>query len=231
MVRVRPCRSPSAEHRTEARRTSRETAQRYPTTAKLRRRKIIECRRGAEKMVLRERIELSTSPLPRECSTTELPQHSIVAGGHRTGARRAARYVPQEVRRCKPPGRRKPLRPKSGPFPPCTGGKLRRARALGPAADAPSREGGGEKDARRRPSPRPDRAAATHTGFTPRRFRGIIAPMTESSPPRRTAAEEKADRLAQALRANLRRRKDQARGRDAAEDAAAPPPRGPHAKD
>ncbi len=26
-------------------------------------------------MVLRERIELSTSPLPRECSTTELPQH------------------------------------------------------------------------------------------------------------------------------------------------------------
>ncbi len=32
------------------------------------------------KMVLRERIELSTSPLPRECSTTELPQpFSIVA--------------------------------------------------------------------------------------------------------------------------------------------------------
>ena len=26
------------------------------------------------RMVLRERIELSTSPLPRECSTTELPQ-------------------------------------------------------------------------------------------------------------------------------------------------------------
>jgi hypothetical protein len=25
-------------------------------------------------MVLRERIELSTSPLPMECSTTELPQ-------------------------------------------------------------------------------------------------------------------------------------------------------------
>lgn len=29
-------------------------------------------------MVLRERIELSTSPLPRECSTTELPQHLSV---------------------------------------------------------------------------------------------------------------------------------------------------------
>ena len=28
----------------------------------------------AEKLVLRERIELSTSPLPMECSTTELPQ-------------------------------------------------------------------------------------------------------------------------------------------------------------
>jgi hypothetical protein len=27
-------------------------------------------------MVLRERIELSASPLPRECSTTELPQLS-----------------------------------------------------------------------------------------------------------------------------------------------------------
>jgi hypothetical protein len=27
-------------------------------------------------LVLRERIELSTSPLPRECSTTELPQHA-----------------------------------------------------------------------------------------------------------------------------------------------------------
>ena len=29
-------------------------------------------------MVLRERIELSTSPLPRECSTTELPQRRWV---------------------------------------------------------------------------------------------------------------------------------------------------------
>ena len=33
------------------------------------------------KMVLRERIELSTSPLPRECSTTELPQHRRECGG------------------------------------------------------------------------------------------------------------------------------------------------------
>lgn len=29
------------------------------------------------KLVLRERIELSTSPLPMECSTTELPQQDL----------------------------------------------------------------------------------------------------------------------------------------------------------
>jgi hypothetical protein len=33
------------------------------------------------RMVLRERIELSTSPLPRECSTTELPQQAGECGG------------------------------------------------------------------------------------------------------------------------------------------------------
>jgi hypothetical protein len=35
-------------------------------------------------MVLPERIELSTSPLPRECSTTELrqPDGVLDAGGH-----------------------------------------------------------------------------------------------------------------------------------------------------
>ena len=31
-------------------------------------------------MVLQERIELSTSPLPRECSTTELLQRRIAFG-------------------------------------------------------------------------------------------------------------------------------------------------------
>ena len=33
---------------------------------------------GQAPMVLQERIELSTSPLPRECSTTELLQQSTV---------------------------------------------------------------------------------------------------------------------------------------------------------
>lgn len=42
--------------------------------------------------MLRERIELSTSPLPRECSTTELPQ-PLMAGllPYRTGKRKAKR--------------------------------------------------------------------------------------------------------------------------------------------
>ena len=42
-------------------------------------------------MVLRERIELSTSPLPRECSTTELPQLAM-AGllPYWTGKRKAS---------------------------------------------------------------------------------------------------------------------------------------------
>lgn len=43
-----------------------------------------------DRLVLRERIELSTSPLPRECSTTELPQPPM-AGllPYRTGKRKA----------------------------------------------------------------------------------------------------------------------------------------------
>ena len=45
-----------------------------------------------DRLVLRERIELSTSPLPRECSTTELPQPPM-AGllPYRTGKRKAKR--------------------------------------------------------------------------------------------------------------------------------------------
>jgi hypothetical protein len=33
-------------------------------------------------MVLQERIELSTSPLPRECSTTELLQRRVMPEAH-----------------------------------------------------------------------------------------------------------------------------------------------------
>ncbi len=35
----------------------------------------------SDSLVLRERIELSTSPLPMECSTTELPQPICERGG------------------------------------------------------------------------------------------------------------------------------------------------------
>jgi hypothetical protein len=40
--------------------------------------------------VLQERIELSTSPLPRECSTTELLQHL----GPANGADRTSGFLP-----------------------------------------------------------------------------------------------------------------------------------------
>ena len=53
--------------------------------------------KSRRRMVLRERIELSTSPLPRVCSTTELPQHS-------TGALafgRAGGLLPQLAAECK----------------------------------------------------------------------------------------------------------------------------------
>ena len=44
---------------------------------------------GVFPMVLRERIELSASPLPRECSTTELPQRLGGPGPAGAGSRRA----------------------------------------------------------------------------------------------------------------------------------------------
>ena len=45
-------------------------------------------------MVLRERIELSTSPLPRECSTTELPQRRFGARVRRKSASAQAQSGP-----------------------------------------------------------------------------------------------------------------------------------------
>ncbi len=43
--------------------------------------------------------------------------------------------------------------------------------------------------------------------------------MTDKQPPKKTAADLKAERLAQALRDNLRRRKTQTRGREAVDRA------------
>ena len=52
-------------------------------------------------MVLRDRIELSTSPLPMECSTTELPQQ-LRRKAH--GLRATKRLVPQAPAACKGKG-------------------------------------------------------------------------------------------------------------------------------
>ena len=51
-------------------------------------------------MVLRERIELSTSPLPRECSATELPQPDARLGSPKCPAAQAqsGRYLKLALR-------------------------------------------------------------------------------------------------------------------------------------
>lgn len=51
--------------------------------------------------MLPDRIELSTSPLPMECSTTELRQHVLVKNRAPEGAYQAGRYLPQAPLLCK----------------------------------------------------------------------------------------------------------------------------------
>jgi hypothetical protein len=54
-----------------------------------------------EKMVLPERLELSTSPLPRECSTTELRQRALPVAHRLSGIPKrsggAGRVIPDHV--------------------------------------------------------------------------------------------------------------------------------------
>ena len=52
-------------------------------------------------MVLPDRIELSTSPLPMECSTTELRQRARIQESARKGPYRARRSLPQGPHRRK----------------------------------------------------------------------------------------------------------------------------------
>lgn len=52
-------------------------------------------------VVLPDRIELSTSPLPMECSTTELRQHVLGQESAAKGAYQAGRYLPQAPLLCK----------------------------------------------------------------------------------------------------------------------------------
>jgi hypothetical protein len=46
-------------------------------------------------MVLPDRIELSTSPLPMECSTTELRQHARYSGNRPKRPPLGGRFLPQ----------------------------------------------------------------------------------------------------------------------------------------
>src|ERR1700716_3178914 len=50
---------------------------------------------AGKRMVLPDRIELSTSPLPMECSTTELRQHATDAGIGPKGPCKVRRSLPQ----------------------------------------------------------------------------------------------------------------------------------------
>src|SRR4051794_8777031 len=52
-------------------------------------------------MVLPDRIELSTSPLPMECSTTELRQHVLGQESAAKGGHQAGRYLTQAPLLCK----------------------------------------------------------------------------------------------------------------------------------
>jgi hypothetical protein len=53
------------------------------------------------KVVLPDRIELSTSPLPMECSTTELRQHAPIRESAEKGPDKARRSLPQGPHRRK----------------------------------------------------------------------------------------------------------------------------------
>lgn len=84
----------------------------------------LRCRRSGclhpKKLVLPDRIELSTSPLPMECSTTELRQHAPVIQESAPRAIKAGRSLPQgpswRKRACEWSEVRQ-IRPKSSPRP------------------------------------------------------------------------------------------------------------------
>jgi hypothetical protein len=70
--------------------------------------------KSLKRMVLQERIELSTSPLPRECSTTELLQQRRPAVG-RAPENLSLALLPQWMTRRKP----------AAAVPACAGAKRR----------------------------------------------------------------------------------------------------------
>src|SRR5215217_4148134 len=59
------------------------------------------CKDYEEEMVLPGRIELTTSPLPRECSTTELRQRWAASENVALWVPQAPNSLPQGAKRCK----------------------------------------------------------------------------------------------------------------------------------
>lgn len=156
-------------------------------------------------LVLRERIELSTSPLPMECSTTELPQLcsalATFRGSLRRGRGACATGAPyaQAARRCFRDFRARVAR---------RGGLRARHRPCWCCAGPPKSLKGAVA---RRPGLRTK-------GFALARQDGRDTLSQSDSPisgGAKGAQDIRAERLAAALRENLRRRKAQARSRRA----------------
>ena len=161
-------------------------------------------------MVLPEGIELSTSPLPRECSTTELRQHASARDGPgatkahvlRPRERRSRRTLPQAIR----PGKSQFDTPIEGPQRLCANPSAARPNVLEAASKS-------ENDAEI------ELTLMTDPGNRP-------PPATAKS----IQKPGRSERLADELRANLRRRKDQARSRADASDRMLPAPEARHGK-
>ena len=169
-------------------------------------------------MVLPDRIELSTSPLPMECSTTELRQRAPNRGNRPIGptgradpchkaqararravresviARRASeiRYAPT----AKPAAARRRPKPRSGASAPAIAAAavpMRMVRRSGHAPIMRSR-------------------ASNRSTMTDEKHKGEGQQPTAAKRPA-GGKDSRQDRLKRALRENLRRRKSQARGR------------------
>ena len=167
-------------------------------------------------MVLPDRIELSTSPLPMECSTTELRQHAPDTRNGLEGLHKAGRSLPH------------------GPLSRKRGTDTSSAK-MGRSAAAPCRFQPDRCRPIRFPIPRPEAARvfipagmssvySVSDTFLKREANGSTMQNEDGKRERRPGKDvgqhPRQDRLKLALRENLKRRKSQARGRS--ETGAAP---------
>ena len=181
--------------------------------------------------MLPDRIELSTSPLPMECSTTELRQHVLGQESAAKGAYQAGRYLPQAPLLCKLASSAKAI--KSGRYREqnaCFGSKRPTFRGIG--SDIPTQLASCPTRRIRSISifARSDRAGLLSCLIPRACYRRSLVwtPMADENDEStkqysRQARASRDDRLKSALRENLKRRKLQARGRsqgDAAHDSA-----------